>query len=201
MQEYLHDIAVNQLRAEYQSKGYTVAIDAPIGDTKADLVAKRADEVVVLEIKVGSMTPEKRERVTKLGDYVRDHKNYKFLVVVSTPPKPKNIDVPDLDELLHEYILDNFPSELDSLSSHTQIEDVIESTVDELSVLDEGRLAVKGSGVVEVELHYGSKDDEHISYDSFPFTFDAVLKRNEKDELTIDDMHELTVDTSSWDES
>ncbi|MBO0952182.1 hypothetical protein [Fibrella forsythiae] len=44
----MHDIAVEQLMADYQAKGYQVAKEEKIGNYRADLVARKTDEVVVL---------------------------------------------------------------------------------------------------------------------------------------------------------
>ncbi|RYF67813.1 MAG: hypothetical protein EOO39_20540 [Cytophagaceae bacterium] len=196
----MHDIAVEQLMADYQAKGYQVAREEKIGNYRADLVARKADEVVVFEVKVGKMTPQKRAQIAGLGDYVKAQKNYKFLVVVATPPKPKKIDIPNLDEILYKYLVEDFPDELDSLSTRTRIENVVDTTVDELTVLEEGGFEAKGNGTVEVELQYGPTNDASLSDDSFPFTFEIKLKQNDQNELILDEVIQLHVDTSSWDE-
>ncbi|MEZ0486752.1 hypothetical protein [Fibrella aquatica] len=196
----MHDIAVEQLMSDYQAKGYQVAKEEKIGNYRADLVARKADEVVVFEVKVGKMTPQKRAQIAGLGDYVKAQKNYKFLVVVATPPKPKKIDIPNLDEILYNYLVNDFPDELDSLSTRTRIENVVDSTVDELAILEEGGFMAKGNGTVEVELQYGLTSDASLSDDSFPFTFEIKLKQNEQNELVLDEVVQLHVDTSSWDE-
>ena len=202
LQEYLHDIAINQLTAEYQSKGYSVAVGKEVGGTEADLVATREGEVVVVEVKVGKMTPEKRERVTKLADYVKDRKNHKFLVVFSTPPKPKSIDIPNLDTLLFRYFKHTeFPGDVHDLSGRQELESVEDAAVDELVVLEEGGFHIKGNGTIGVIFRNGPPEDESVSYDSFPFTFEAILKQNKHNELVIDKMGQVNVDTSSYDES
>ncbi|MEZ0540904.1 hypothetical protein [Fibrella arboris] len=200
LQRYMHDIAVEQLMADYQAKGYQVAKEEKVGEYRADLVARKADEVVVFEVKVGKMTPQKRAQIVGLGDYVRAQKNYKFLVVVATPPKPKKIAIPNLDELLYEYIVDHFPDELNSLSSLTRIENVVDTIVDELTLLEEGGFEAKGTGTVEIELQYGPTNDASLSDDSFPFTFEIKLNQNDRNELILDEVIQLHVDTSSWDE-
>ncbi|MBO0952183.1 pPIWI-associating nuclease domain-containing protein [Fibrella forsythiae] len=146
------------------------------------------------------MTPQKREQISGLGDYVSAQKNYKFLVVVATPPKPKKIEIPNLDELLYEYVVNHFPDELNSLASLARTENVVDTSVDELTVLEEGRFEAKGNGTVEVELQYGPTNDGSLSDDSFPFTFEIKLKQNEQNELILEEVVQLHVDTSSWDE-
>lgn len=200
LQKYIHDIALDQLYADYQAKGYDVSKDEKIGLYEADMVAKKGEEVIVFEVKAGKMSPEYRAKIVGLGDFVRAHKNHKFLVVVATPPKPKKIDIPSLDEILYNYLVNDFPDELDSLSTQTRIESVVDSTVDELAILEEGGFMAKGNGTVEVELQYGPTNDASLSDDSFPFTFEIKLKQNEQNELILDEVVQLHVDTSSWDE-
>ncbi|WP_020603383.1 hypothetical protein [Spirosoma spitsbergense] len=198
LQRYLHDIAIDQLMADYEAKGYTVLKEEKVGKYKADLVAKKEDEVVVVEVKTGRMTPQKRQQVADIGDYVRTHKNYKFLVVLATPPKPKKIDIPNLDLLLFHYLLNHLPDSLNALSPQTRITDVVDTAANEVTVGRDGSMVVKGMGTVEVQLQYGSGDDESISHDAFPFDFDIVLKYNQKQELIIEDTHTIDVDISSF---
>lgn len=198
LQRYLHDIAIDQLVADYQAKGYQVTKEEKIGKYQADLVAKREGEVIVVEVKTGRMTAQKRRELTEIGDYVRTQKNYKFLVVIATPPKPKKIDVPNLDQLLYDYLVDHLPNQLDQLSSNTRITGVLDAVVNELTVSDDGSIVAKGSAIVEVELNYGSKDDQTQTGDSFPFDFRIILKYNLSQELFLDEAENIDFDTSSF---
>ena len=199
LQKYLHNIAVDQLMADYQSKGYQVSVQEKLGSYRPDLVARKGDEVVVVEVKAGKLTPEKREQVAGIGDFVRTHKNYKFLVVLATPPKPKAIDIPNLDQLLLNHIIDNIPDDLNSLSSHTRITDVSDVTVNEVTVAEDGSIIAKGTGTVEVELQYGSaNDDGAVTEDAFPFDFEITLQYNQNQELILVDAETVEIDTSSF---
>jgi hypothetical protein len=198
IQRYLHDIAIDQLVADYQAKGYQVTKEEKVGEYSADLVAKREGEVVVVEVKTEKMTAQKRKQVAEIGDYVRSQKNYKFLVVVATPPKPKRIDIPNIELLLFDYLIENFSQDFDRLSSHTRITDVSEATVDEVTVNEDGSIAVKGNGTVEVELQYGSTNDGAERTDSFPFNFDVILKYKQNQELFLADAENIDVDVSSF---
>ena len=72
LQPYLHGIAVNQLADDYKTKGYTVSREEAIGGRyRADLIARKNNEVIIVEVKTGRMTPEKRVQLVKLADYVR----------------------------------------------------------------------------------------------------------------------------------
>ena len=200
LQRYLHDIAIDQLMADYEAKGYKVLKEEKVGKYRADLVAKKADEVVVVEVKTGRMSPQKRKQVADIGDYVRAHKNHKFLVVLATPPKPKKIDIPNLESLLLNYMTDNFPDSLNSLSTHTRITDVSGVTVNEVTVIEDGSIIAVGNGTVEVELQYGSDRDEDatVTVDSFPVDFEIILKYKANRELFLADIELMEIDVSSF---
>ena len=198
LDRYLHDIAIDQLMADYESKGYQVSKAEKIGGHRADLVAKKDNEVIVLEVKTGKMTPAKRRQIAEMGDYVRKQKNYRFLVVLATPPKPKRIEIPNLERLLLDYLIENFPETLDTLSSHTRITDVPDTIVDELTMAEDGSIIAKGNGIVEVKLQYGPDNDGVVSEDTFPFRFEVVLKYDQNQELTLADAKSIDVDVSSF---
>lgn len=197
-QRYLHDMAIDQLVADYQEKGYQVDREKKIGDYQADLVATKGDEVIVFEVKTGTMNPQMQNRLAQIGDYVRNRKNHKFLVLIATPPKRKKIEVPDLDQLLFDHLVDHFPDNLVELSSHTRITDVNGAIVDELTVQEDGRLLVKGSAEIEVELNYGSGDEADASEDYFPFTFELILQYTSERALVVDEEKLIEVDTTSF---
>lgn len=198
LQKYLHDIALDQLAADYKANDYVVTKEEKLDQLyEADLVARKGDEVIVVEVKTGRMTATKRKRLTELGDYVRA-KSYKFLVVIATPPRPKKIDIPNLNQLLFNYLIDHFPSTLDTLSSRTHITDVSGSHADEVTVRENGSITVTGSGVVEVSLNHGTQSDSAESTDNFPFTFDVLLNRAASKELVIEEMKNLAIDTSDF---
>lgn len=198
LQKYLHDIALDQLAADYKAKNYVVTKEEKLDQLyKADLVARKGDEVIVVEVKTGRMTADKRRKLTELGDYVRT-KSYKFLVVVATPPKPKRIDVPELDQLLLNYLIDHFPDDLSALPARTRITDVSGGTTDEIQVQQDGRVRAKGSGVLSVSLSSGPQSDSVESVETFPFTFDVILNRSSGKELMIETMNDLAIDTSDF---
>jgi len=86
----LHEIAIEQIAEDYRQKGYTVSREEILGTFQADLVVRKDTEQLVIEVKAGKMTPDKKQRIAGIADYVRNLGGYKFLVVVATPPKEKN---------------------------------------------------------------------------------------------------------------
>lgn len=202
LQKYLHLIAIDQIADNYIQRGYNVSKEERLGKYQADLIARKDNETIVIEVKAGKLTAEKKEAIIKLGDYVRLQGNYKFLVVIATPPKDKKLEIAGIEELLFDHFMDDFPDKLDLLSTHTKLEAITDVDIDEMSI-DGETIYIKGDGVVEVELQYGSEGDQdredgHKNYDNYPFTFAITLEYNNKRELQITDVDELLVDTSSF---
>ncbi|RYC69324.1 hypothetical protein [Spirosoma sordidisoli] len=202
LQQYLHNIAVDQLSADYLAKGYEVAKEEKVGPFRADLVAKKGDEVIIVEVKAGKMTPQKRQQVAAIGDYVKEHKNYKFLVVVANPPKAKKIDIPNLDQLLVNYLRSNYQEDLGrQFHADVQITSVNNIVLDKVTVSERGNIHVEGNGILDIELRHGTffelptKDSVAIG-DVFPFSFTAILTYSEDKQLTVSSMLKLDFDTS-----
>lgn len=199
VEHYLHDIALDQLVADYQEKGYHVSKKDTIGNYHPDLVARKGDEVIVIEIKSGKLTPEKRRQVVEIGDYVRTHKNHRFLVVLATPPKPKQIDIPNLDQLLYEYLGSHPPVSLYALPQYAHITAITDSTVNTIVINDEGSIVANGNGTAEITVGYSQSDaDGVLASDVIPFVFEVTLKYNEANELYLTDAKTLDFDISSF---
>ena len=203
LQKYLHDIAIEQIAEEYQEKGYTVSKEEQLGKKyRADLIARKGNETVVVEVKSGKMSPEGKQKITDLANYVREQGNYKFLVVIATPPKEKKLEIAEIEDLLTESMIEDFPSELDELSTHTRLEEVTDIDIDEISI-DGTSIFVSGDGVVSVELQFGSDGDQNAgdgfkNHDSFPFDFEITLEYDAEHKLKIANIDKLEIDTSSY---
>lgn len=202
-QKYIDKVAIEQIADEYRSKGYQISIEEKIGKHYADLVARKNEETIVIEVKSGKMSPEKRKAIVEIGNYVKSAGNYKFLVVMVTPPQKKKLEVYNIHQLLAQHITDTPPKELMTLSTQTRIDGVADVTVDELTVRADGTIFAKGNGVIAVQLQFGSALDRRIdmgdtSEDNFPFDFEVELRQNDNKELSIAKVQKLSVDTSSY---
>ncbi len=200
--KYLHDIAIEQIAEDYIQKGYQINKEERLGKFQADLVARKGEDQIVIEVKAGKMTPDRKQKIAGIADYVRSLANYKFLVVIATPPKEKKLEIEDIETLITNYIHNDLPSELDELSSHTRPDEVFDIDIDEINISGEN-IFVKGDGVVSVELQFGSDGDQDKgdglkSYDNFPFNFEITLAYNSKKELEIIEVDKFDVDTSSY---
>lgn len=91
--------------------------------------------------------------------------------------------------------LDNeIPSELDALSSHTNVRSVADVELASAEVRH-GGLRVVGSASVDVMLAWGGSRDGAETPMSFPLRFDLELDRSHESATAV---HSITVDTSSY---
>jgi|GEM_PF-558287 len=201
LNKYLHQIAIDQIFEEYTQKGYVVHKDQRLGKYETDLVARNDKETIVIEVKAGRLTPERKKAIAQLSEYVRNQHGYRFLVVVASEPKQKRISIDDLSELIFGHILNEFPNELSELATHVRPEQISDVEINAIQ-LKGAWIFVSGNGVVSVELQYGSDGDQVRGdgiklHDSFPFEFEFTLTYD-NGRLTIDEVDRLEVDNSSF---
>ena len=204
VQPYLHDIAINQLTDDYKAKGYQVSKEEKIGKSRADLVARKGEEVIVIEVIAGQFTTSKRNQVAGLGDYVRSHTNYKFVVVLANPPRAKKINISDLDQLLQAYLIENFSSKhlSNDLFADVRVIAVTDVTLNEFIQTEAGNEAVKGTALVELEWKYAtdlvdpSTQDGITHGEMFPCVFDIILAYTPDNSFSLLTVNELLIDTS-----
>ncbi len=202
LRKYLHQIAIDQLEDKYRSQNYKIYKDERFGDYQADLVVRRNNETIVIEVKTGKLTPERRRSIAAIADYVRKLKGHKFIIVVATEPKEKKFQIENIEELLFKYMIDDFPNDLDELSSHSRLNEVTDIDIDQVEI-ENNNIRIIGDGTVSVVLQMGSQGDQRVGdgfsmNDSFPFEFDLTLQYNEKFELEISEVEKLKIDNSSY---
>lgn len=198
LKKYLHKIAVDQITHKYKEQGYKISVEEEIGEYTADIIARKKDEVIVIEVKTEKLSSKKMENLAGIADYIRKQKNHKFLIVFATPPREKEIEISPIEILLFKYLTNNFPSELDELSSQTIIENV--SNVEVFSVnIDNSSISIEGYGVIDISLNLGSSDnfDNKIN-ESIPFDFDLILSFDNSKNLEIQEISKLEIDTSNY---
>ncbi|MDD6658168.1 MAG: hypothetical protein PUE95_12890, partial [Lachnospiraceae bacterium] len=104
-----------------------------------------------------------------------------LMVVYMLYPTRDTIEFDDLGELMLEYFGDNFPDELDELSTHTRLEEVYIESITDIH-LDEKMIEVTGEASLSVSLQYGSdreqeEDDEDMEM-TFPMDYTATVNWN-----------------------
>ena len=203
LSKYLHDIAIEQIAEDYIQKGYSVTKEEALGGKYyADIVARKNQEQIVIEVKTGKLNAEKKEKIANLADYVRSLGGYKFVIAIATPPKEKKLEIAELEQLITNYFHQDLPSELDSLSTHTRPDEVSDIDIDEINISSKS-IFIKGNGVVSVEMQFGSDSDQNNDdgfkiNDNFPFDFALTLGYNDENKLEIVDVQKVEIDTSSY---
>lgn len=197
--QHLHDMVISQLSFDYAKKGYKIQKEEKMGDYTMDLVARKGDECIVFDIKSlnKKMTLKEKAKFKKIHTYIKSH-GYELHVVFARPPQKKEIEIWDIKNVLLAYLTHtSFPSELDSLSSNTSIEEITDIEIEKLQVAKNGHIQVQGSGSIGVELQYGPESDGYTTHDSFPFNFDIIIKSTENG-FEVEKKRNLKIDTSSF---
>lgn len=202
LSKYLHDIAILQIKEDYENRGYKVFLEKRMGKFIADIVAERKDDKVVLEIKTGKMTADRRKKLSSIADYIQERGEYRFMVVVATPPKEKRLEIDNIDQILWEYLLTEIPDDIDMLSTHSKVDEIIEVDLDEIEIRGK-TIFIKGDGVLSAELQYGSDGDQirgdgFKMTDTYPFDFEFTLEYDQNGDLKIIEVDKFDVDTRSF---
>ena len=202
VEKYMFEIARDQLIDEYKRQGYSEVKKQIKEGLTPDLILSKGSETIFVEIKYGKLPEAKKQAIAQLSEYVRQIPGAKFHVAIVTPPKDKILSISNLNDLLFEILNNDLPSELDELSSHTRIEDIIDVDIDEISV-EQKKIYVTGDGVVEVELQWGSdgdvRDGDGVETNtSFPFDFSLYLEYDERKGFVVSEVEGIEVDTSSY---
>ncbi len=98
------------------------------------------------------------------------------IVVYMSVPGKDSIEFDDLGEIIQDYLIVNFPSELDELSTHTRLSEVYIERISSIRL--EENIIIEAEASVCVTLQYGSDRDnegEEDEYMTFPMEFEAEL--------------------------
>jgi hypothetical protein len=192
--KHLAEAAVEQLAQDYELKGFEVEKNADLGGTRADLIVKRGNEIIVIEVKAGRWTPEQRESVKRLRNYVIHEHGARFVLVLAPQSSEKLVQIEGLEDLLPEVVAERCQDVLSEVATHTRIGSVTDIDIGSVTVGQEG-IEIEGSASVELELQYGSdsdveKDQGFTSSETVPLTFHISLDPN----LKLRDVIDLNLD-------
>lgn len=83
---------VAQLAQEYSAKGYEVFTELPrykapylIRGLKPDLIAKRGDEIIIIEVKTSDSIKKNKDAITQLARYAKEVPGARFDLVITNP--------------------------------------------------------------------------------------------------------------------
>jgi len=198
LRKYYHAAAAEQLRDEYRNQGYDVNLEERIGPYRIDMVARKGEETIFFEIKTGDVRAETKRRIKDLSEYIKkEYPKGKFLLLAVRYPDDDTIEIDGIDGILFDYFVSNgTPSDLDELSTHTIIDDILDVTINRIEISHEG-IWIDCEGQVSVDMSYGSGKDEESFGMTFPFFLKGTLQYK-GDELKLDDVEEFRADTSEF---
>lgn len=189
LDEAYREASIKQKKEELEKEGYQVSADHFF-----DLYAERAGAKRVYAFKYRNGD----RRNSEIEKFLQKAKEIEAepIVVYMLRPNRDSIEFDGLGELIMEYFMDNFPSDLDELSSHTRLSEVYIETITDIH-LTERWIEVKGEASVTISLQYGSdreqEDDDEEELLELPMTFDAIVNwSREIEELEYEfDMSEM----------
>jgi len=194
--EYLRAAKIEELAAELKAQGYQVVVDPNGADAEFDLVARKADRKLIIEVTHQGALSKTLEKVRRLRTQSRDQGDFDFRLVVVNPPREVGAEVEGIKDVLCNHLAKNLPSKLAELAARTVVENVALVEIDQLDVSRSG-IHVAGKGVVDVRFDSnGVQGDKVSGTDGLPFAFDVTLDPN----LQLRQVHRIDIDTSSYDD-
>lgn len=200
LQKNYEKSTVEQIADDYRENGYEVKFNVLIGKYRVDIAATKDNKTIYIEIKSRVNSPEVKKRIKEMADYFKTIPNSKFLVAISRIPVQKTITIENIEAILDNYFTLYFPSELDELSTHTQIEEVHDVSVNDITVGEE-EIFFSCNGMMGVTLQYGADSEQEIDdvpmRMSFPFKFKGTLEKT-KHGYEVTDCNFIEIDTDSY---
>lgn len=193
--KHLTEAAIEQISSEYQENGYEMKKEDDLGESVADLTARKGDKLIVFEFKSTKWNAAKMDSIRKLRNYAVHKLGAQFKLVLVNLPGKVLIEIEDLEQILLNLVVDK-SALYDNLATHTKIDDISDVDLKQVRVRrDEIELA--GSAVVSLILQYGSdtdieKDDELSLSESLFLSFHILFDRN----FEVKEVHNLNLDTS-----
>ena len=196
---YYEKATIDQLVEEYMQKGYNVQREARIDKYRVDLLAEKDGQNVYVEVVRKRVDGEARRRIEALEELIRKQPNSRLIVVKERYSDEKQIEFNNLNEILYNYFISDFPDELDELSTHSRLESVDSVVIDSIKVYGQD-IIVKCSGQISVELQYGSDSEQEggaLPTMSFPFEFEGTISWV-NDEYCVTEVDGLKINTDEF---
>lgn len=155
MNEILRGIeytAIQKITKELERDGFSINKEYSI----FDLYAEKGDDKRIYEFKIGKNRIQKRQFIALQEEAKR--LGAKLYIVYLEIPHSKEVDFEGLDQIIYEDLLNDFPSEIDALSTHTTIESIEDIEIDSINISD-SIVKLTGSGTINVHLQFGSRSD------------------------------------------
>jgi hypothetical protein len=160
--KHLEQAYCENLSKKYSAKGYEVytGYQFPNGP-KVDFMAQKDDERIVIEIKNGKLSPEKRDAISRVKGFVDEHKNIaQFKIAFLNPPQVQKVEFDGLERIIGNDMRDKLPARI-------YPEEVTDLEIETLRI-NKGDIYITGVGVII----------DASSYDSFSFEFSITLTKD-----------------------
>lgn len=151
--------AIQKISNELLRKGFVVNSKKTfLTDTKMsfDLYAEKGEDKRIYELKIGKNKIRKSD-FEKLQKEAR-RLGAKLYIIYLEVPRSKEIEFEGLEQIIYEDLISDFPSEIDSLSTHSTIVDVSDIEIDSINISNE-IAKLNGSGKMYIHLQFGSRSD------------------------------------------
>ena len=190
------EAAIAEMTERYQKQGFAVRTDYKLGDTYVDLYCEKESLKFAFEFK----TQEKFDsaRIEAMREIAKEN-DIHFRVVIVRIPVDKHIYVEGLEETLEQHFNNDMQNDIDCLYKHTRVVEVEQAVLTTLKMISIDEIEISGNSEVIVDLCFDN-DDDRCDTNSYPFTFKGVWCFNNQRELEIQELTELEIDTSSYDE-
>ena len=163
------------------------------------MLAEKDGQQVYIEVTSGRMDGTARRRIEALEDAIRQLPHARFIVIPGRYSEDKEIEFDGLEGVIMQFFVEDFPDELDELSTHTRLEAVDSVAVDVIKIYGQD-IVLKCSGQVTVSLQYGSdgeQEDGPIPTMSFPFEMEGTISWKD-DGYEVTEVDSLRIDTGEY---
>ncbi|MAQ95404.1 MAG: hypothetical protein CMM84_18000 [Rhodothermaceae bacterium] len=154
---HLHDAAIEQLASDYESRGYSVEVEANFDGVRVDLIARRAEEVIVFEVKASKGLDHAVDSARK-ASHVADQLGAQFRLVLVGVPEPVEIEIEPVRDALQELAENKVADQLAGEASHFHSLYVEDIEYEAVRIQDD-EVEVRGRAVLSLVLQYGSDGD------------------------------------------
>jgi len=127
--------AIQKITQELVGDGFIVKNEfSPEQDNRLffDLYAEKGEDKRIYELKIGKNRIQKKQFAELQSEAKR--LGAKLYIVYLEIPRSKEVNFEGLDQIIYEDLLNDFPSEIDGLSTHTTIESIEDLEIDNESL-------------------------------------------------------------------
>jgi hypothetical protein len=147
--EYLEATKLDELVAEFRRAGYAVRLNEGEGEARHDLAAEQGERRIAVEVvaRLNTRDDAVARRVNTLREHAHNQGFNEFRLVLVSPPHEAIVEVEGLEALLFNALINDIPSGLDILSSHTRVLSISDVDITSTTINREG-IQDAGTGIM-----------------------------------------------------